>query len=152
MIGYYELTYASLYFVFDDDLKIVAFSIEEMPVIEKPNIAIKQPTETVISYGDSIILHVDAAEIPNGGYVEWTASNGNFETEVSADGTTCKITPKTSGDTTFTATVYDAEGKIISSDEQTMTSKANFFDRLIAFFKKIFGLTKVFPQVFKDVF
>jgi len=146
------LTYSSFYFVFDDDLRIVAFSTDKMPVIEKPNIAIKQPTETVISYGDSIILHVDSSNIPVGGYVEWTASNSNFETEISVDGTTCKITPKTSGDTTFTATVYDAEGKIISSDEQTMTSKANFFDRLIAFFKKIFGLTKVFPQVFKDVF
>ena len=151
IVDFETLTYGSLYFVFDDDLRIVAFSTEKMPVIEKTNIAIKQPTETVISYGDSIILHVDSSNIPVGGYVEWTVSNSNFETEVSADGTTCKITPKTSGDTTFTATVYDAEGKIISSDEQTMTSKANFFDRLIAFFKKIFGLTKVFPQVFKGI-
>lgn len=139
------------YLIYDDDLKIVAFSTEEMPVIEKPNVTIKQPTETVISYGDSIILHADISNLPAGGYVEWTASNTNFEMEISADGTTCKITPKTSGETTFTATVYDAKGKAISSDEQTMTSKANFFDRLIAFFKKLFSLTKVIPQVFKGI-
>ena len=123
-----------------------------MPVIEKPNIPIKQPTETVISYGDSIILHVEVAEIPNGGYVEWTSSNNNFDVEVSADGSACTITPKSSGDTTFTATVYDKNGKAVSSDEQIMTSKAGFFDKIIAFFKGIFGLNKTYPNVFKGIF
>lgn len=141
----------SYYWIYDDELRIVAFGKDKISAPEKPSVSIMQPTETVISYGDSIILHADATKIPAGGYVEWTASNSNFEMEISADGTTCKITPKTSGDTTFTATVYDAKGKVISSDEQTMTSKANFFDRLIAFFKKLFSLTKVIPQVFKGI-
>lgn len=107
---------------------------------------IKQPSQTMISYGDSIILHIDAAKIPVGGIVEWTALNGNFDMEVSADGMACKISPSLKGDTTFTATVYDANGNVISSDEQVMTSKASFFYKIIAFFKKIFGLTKVILQ------
>mgnify|MGYP003290300841 CR=1 FL=1 len=138
----------SVYLILNEEQKIVAFSTEKMPVIEKPSIAIKQPTETVISYGDSIILHVDVAKIPNGGYVEWTASNNNFDVEVSEDCLTCKITPKSSGDTTFTATVYDKNGKAISSYEQVMSSKAGLFDKIIAFFKKLFGLTKIFLQTF----
>ncbi len=109
---------------------------------------LKKPTQTTISYGDAIILHVDASKIPQGGYVEWTASNNNFDFEVSADGTECKITPSKSGDITFTATVYDANGKIISEDTQEMTSKAGFWQKLIAFFKKIFGLTKTYENVF----
>ncbi len=107
---------------------------------------VANPTETTISYGDSIVLHVDPAKIPEGGYVEWYPSNENFSYTVSSDGTTCKITSSNSGDTTFTALIYDAEGNIISADTQTMTSKAGFFQKILAFFKRIFGLTKVIPQ------
>ena len=108
------------------------------------------PTETIISYGDSIVLHIDPSKIPKGGKVEWYASNENFSYSVSADGTTCTISPDKSGDTTFTAIVYDAQGNIISSYTQTMTSKAGFFDKLIAFFKKLFGLTKTIPEAIKS--
>ena len=85
----------------------------------------------------------------NGYYIEWTADNGNFN--YSANGDTCRIDPNKSGSTTFTATVYDAQGNAVSKDEQTMTSKAGFFDKIIAFFEKLFGLTKVIPQAFKGV-
>lgn len=108
---------------------------------------IKQPSQTTISYGDSIILHVDESKIPDGGNVMWSASNGNFS--YSANGTTCTITPEKNGDTVFTATIYDADGNAVSTDEQTMTSKAGFFQKIIAFFKKLFGLTKTIPDIFK---
>ncbi len=118
-------------------------------ILDSP-INIKKPSVTSISYGDSIILHADLYKnLPSGWYIEWTASNGNFDMDVSTDGTTCKISPSSSGDTTFTATVYDAEGNAVSADEQTMTSKAGFFQKIIAFFKKLFGLTKTISSVFK---
>lgn len=109
------------------------------------------PTETKISYGDSIVLHVDSARIPEGGYVEWYPSNDNFSYSVSADGTTCTISPDKSGSTIFTAIVYDAEGNIVSADKQEMTSKAGFFNKFIAFFKKLFGLTKTIPEAIKSI-
>ena len=84
--------------------------------------------------------------LPDGWRIEWSADNGNFGYSISADGSTCTITPSKSGNTTFTVTIYDADGNEISKDEQTMTSKAGFFDKIIAFFKKIFGLTKVIQQ------
>lgn len=87
--------------------------------------------------------------VSDGGRVECTASNGNFS--YMADGATCEISPEKSGDTTFTATIYDADGNPVSTDEQTMTSKAGFFDKIIAFFKKLFGLTKTIPQAFKGI-
>lgn len=124
-------------------------------VPDEPNVPavvpeiIPTPTESTISYGDSIILHADVSKIPEGGYVEWTASNGNFSYSASDDGLTCRISPKSSGTTEFTATVYDANGNAVSTDTQQMTSRAGFFNKLIAFFKKLFGLTKVIPQVLK---
>lgn len=110
------------------------------------------PTETTISYGDSIVLHVDPSKIPASGYVEWTASNENFSYSVSVYGTTCTITPEKKGDTTFTAIIYDAEGNIVSADTQVMTSKAGLFDKIIAFFKKLFGLTKTIPEAFNGIY
>lgn len=121
-----------------------------IPKLNKPEInknIVAKPSQTTISYGDSIILHVDESKIPEGGYVVWSASNGNFS--YSANGTTCTITPEKNGDTVFTATIYDADGNAVSTDEQTMTSKAGFFDKIIAFFKKLFGLTKTIPDIFK---
>ena len=111
---------------------------------------LRTPSTTTISYGDSIILHVDLNEaLPEGWRIEWSADNGNFSYSTSADGTTCTITPSSSGDTTFTVKVFDAQNNEISSDTQKMTSKAGFFDKIIAFFKKIFGLTKILPSVWR---
>lgn len=134
---------------------------EEPPVIDPPvvnppvadniTLAVRNPSTTTINYGDSIILHADIeGELPAGAYIEWTTSNGNFEFDALNDGT-CKITPSSSGDTTFTATIYDAEGKVIGTDEQVMTSKAGFFQKIIAFFKSILGLTKTIPQLYKSM-
>ncbi len=105
---------------------------------------INPPTQTTISYGDAIILHVDESKVPAGGRVEWAADNGNFS--CSANGLECKIKPEKSGSTTITATIYDANGNAVSYDNQEMTSKAGFFDKLVAFFKGLFGLTKTIER------
>ena len=105
-----------------------------------------------LSYGDAIILHADIdGTLPEGTRIEWTASNGNFDMSVSSDGLTCKISPKSSGDTTFTVKVIDGEGKEISSDTQQMTAKAGLWQKIVAFFKKIFGKTKTIPEAFKGI-
>lgn len=114
---------------------------------------IQDPSTTTINYGDSIILHAGIdGTLPAGTYIEWTVSNGNFAYSVSEDGTTCTLSPSASGSTVFTATIYDSEGNELATDEQEMTSNAGFFQKIIAFFKKLFGLTKTIPQVFKGVF
>jgi cytoskeletal protein RodZ len=121
--------------------------------VPAPVVEIRKPSQTEIKYGDSIILHADVdGELPKGTKIEWTADNGNFAiVEVSADGKTCKVTPSANGNTVFTAKVVDANGKELSSDTQSMTAKAGFFQKLIAFFKKLFGMTKVIPEVFKGI-
>ncbi len=129
-------------------------SLGTYAVVEKYDgtMKIRIPSRTTIKYGDAIILHADLSEpLPKGAYIKWTADNGNFSYTVSADGTTCQITPAKKGNTTFTATVYDSSGNEIQSDTQTMTSKAGFFQKLGAFFKKLFGLLKVYPEVFKYI-
>lgn len=119
-------------------------------VIEELANVIKLPSTTTIGYGDAIILHADLQNMPAGGTIKWTASNDNFEFDVRDNGASCKITPRKSGGTTFTATIYDANNNVVGEDMQEMTSKAGFFDKIIAFFKGLFGLTKTYENVFKD--
>lgn len=107
---------------------------------------IEQPSEAKISCGDSIVLHASEFLVPANGSVEWAASNDNFTYTISEDGLTCTITSSQNGDTVFTATIFDADGNEVIKSEQTMISKAGFFQKIIAFFKKIFGLAKVIPQ------
>ena len=116
-------------------------------------LAIKNPSTTTINYGDSIILHaqIDGA-LPEGSYIVWSESNGNFNMSVSDDGMTCKISPRANGKTTFTITVYDKDGKVISSGIQVITANAGLWQRIVAIFKNIFGLTKTIPQIFKGAF
>ena len=117
------------------------------------NVSIKYPSTSTISFGDSIILHSNIDRpLPDGAYIEWSESNGNFDMSVSADGLTCKISPKSSGKTVFTATVYDKDGNVLSSDTQEMTAKAGLWQKIVAFFKKIFGLTRTIPEAFKGIF
>ena len=145
----YAKTYASennIYFKVCDNHGLEC----ENPIEHNCTVLIQNPSITTISYGDAIILHADVTgTLPAGATIKWEASNSNFAMVVSADGTTCKISPSSKGDTTFTVSIIDANGNVISSDEQTMTSRAGFFDKIIAFFKKLFGLTKIIPQVFK---
>lgn len=113
---------------------------------------IRRPSRTSISYGDSIVLHVKDSRIPAGGYVVWTADNDNFSYSVSSDGTTCTISPKSSGSTVFTATVYDKDGKAVSSSSREMESKAGIWQKILGFFKALFGLIKIYPYAIENIF
>lgn len=126
--------------------KILEEAIIPILVPETVELSIKKPSITTIKYGDSIYLHAET-ELPAGAKVEWSANNANFTYSVSSDGMTCLITPSAKGETEFTAKVVDAKGNVISEIcTQKMTSKAGFFQKIIAFFKRLFGLTKVYPE------
>lgn len=109
-------------------------------------VEIRTPSQTEIKYGDSIVLHADVETMPQGATIQWQTDNDNFKiVEISADGRTCTITPVSSGDTVFTASLVSQYG-IHGSDDQTMTAKAGIFQKIIAFFKQMFNLTKVIPE------
>lgn len=69
--------------------------------------------------------------------------------ETTVDGTACTVKSESNGDTVFIATVVDKDGNEICSDTQTVTSNAGIIQKVIAFLKMLFGLTKVIPEAFK---
>lgn len=130
-------------------------NIDPDPDPEKPVpvVTIKTPSSTSIKYKSGIVLHASATNIPNGGKIKWEADNSNFILTDNGDGT-CRIISSSSGDTTFTATVVDVNGNAVKDAngnivkaEIRMKSNAGFFIKIIAFFKGLFGLNKILPQM-----
>lgn len=76
-----------------------------------------------------------------------------FELSPSADGMTCGAKSVSKGSATITAKVVDKNGNAVKdangneiTASQKLTSKAGFFQKLAAFFKKLFGSNMVIPS------
>ncbi len=109
--------------------------------------SIQTPSRTEIRHKDGIKLHAKVeGTAPAGSYVKWTANNGKFKTEEINNGNSLKIVSDSNGKTTFTATLYSADGKVLATDTIEMKSKAGFFDKIGSFFRSIFGTTKTYES------
>lgn len=108
---------------------------------------IQEPSTKQIRCNDGIVLHANIeGTLPRGARIEWTSNNKNFNVDVSSDGKEITIISKNNGYTTFTATVYDADNKMITQDTIEMYSKAGLFDKIGGFFRSIFGSTKIYEN------
>ncbi len=116
-------------------------------IVEECNytFSIQSPSRTEIRNKDGVILHANVeGNAPDGSYVRWESSNGNFDK--SADGSNLKIVAKNKGWTTFTAILCDADGNELARDSVEMYSKSGFFDKIGGFFRGLFGLTKIYEN------
>lgn len=108
---------------------------------------INQPSTTTIRHKDGIKFHANIdGTAPAGSYVVWTANNNKFKTEEINNGNSLKIVSDSNGTTTFTATLYSADGEVIATDTIEMKSKAGFFDKIGSFFRSLFGGTKIYEN------
>lgn len=105
------------------------------------------PAEAKIKYGETIRLTA-VVEKP----VEGTAIFWFVDGEKAAEGETFSLTFE-SGSKTVEVKIVDASGKVLQNekgediaDSQTVTVKAGFFQKLISFFKNLFGMNRVVVQ------
>ena len=118
----------------------------------KTKISINTPSTTTVSYGFTLNLHANVTDLPDGARIVWSMDGSGFELIPSADGMTCGVKSVSKGSATITAKVVDKNGNAVkdaSGNEitasQQLTSKAGFFQKLVAFFKKLFGSNMVIP-------
>ncbi len=110
-------------------------------------LTIRTPSRYSIRYKDGIVLHADANRtLPSGSKIKWSASNSNFKTTDSADGSSLTIISNSNGSTEFTATLYSSNGTVLDKVTVEMTSKAGFFDIIGGFFRDLFGATKIYAE------
>ena len=134
--------------------------------ITKIEISFEKASTDTLKYGEKIVLHVNISNLPEGYSLKWTSSNGsilkisneNADCSKHSNCVTCTVESVGNGSAEIKATVVDENGKpVVQGGEEIstsykMTSKAGFFDKFVAFFKKLFGSLKTYPQAFKEVY
>ena len=121
-------------------------------------LSIKSPSTTTVSYGFTLNLHANVTDLPEGARIVWSMDGSGFELIPSADGMTCGVKSVSKGSATITAKVVDKNGNAVkdaSGNEitasQQLTSKAGFFQKLVAFFKKLFGSNMIIPYMLNEI-
>lgn len=118
-------------------------------------VIITPPSTTVINYGDTLILYADVNifVLPAGCTIVWTAIGNGVVLTPSEDGLSCKVTSVQNGNVTVIATVVDENGNAVTdmngseiSFSQQLNSKVNFWQKLISFFKNLFGISRIILQ------
>ena len=142
-------TYKDGYLEFETDHFSYYAVVEEV----KPcKLSIKSPSTTTVSYGFTLNLHANVTDLPEGARIVWSMDGSGFELIPSADGMTCGVKSVSKGSATITAKVIDKNGNAVKdangneiTASQQLTSKAGFFQKLVAFFKKLFGSNMIIP-------
>ena len=125
----------------------IAYENQKVPVVTIS----RNPGSTSLSYGDSIKLTATVADAPEGTKIYWYV-DGNKKGE----GESFTYTPE--GNVEITVKLVDTNGNPLKdsdgneiSDSENVNVKNGFFQKLIAFFKKLFGLTKTIIQAYGRV-
>jgi hypothetical protein len=112
---------------------------------EITTVYIQEPSATTIRSEDGIILHAIVQGNMTGKTLSWSASDDKcFDIDISGNDIT--IISKKKGTTTFTVSIYDADGQVVSRASIEMESKAGFFDRIGGFFRKLFGTNVIYTN------
>ena len=126
------------------DLVLSAFALGETaePADESGirEIAIKNYHKTLeVDYNSTVIFHT-AEDAPKGYEIVW--SNG-------AKGTKCGFTAFNSEYIIYANLVNSSTGKTVkSTDSVTVTVNTGFFAKVIAFFRALFGMTRVYEDFY----
>ena len=138
-----------------DNLTFVAKADRDVTAVFEPiktKISINTPSVTTVSYGFTLNLHANVTDLPEGARVVWSMDGSGFELILSADGMTCGVKSVSKGSATITAKVVDKNGNAVKdangneiTASQQLTSKAGFFQKIVAFFKKLFGSNMIIP-------
>ena len=144
-----------------DNLTFVAKADRDVTAVFEPiktKISINTPSVTTVSYGFTLNLHANVTDLPEGARVVWSMDGSGFELIPSADGMTCGVKSVSKGSATITAKVVDKNGNAVKdangneiTASQQLTSKAGFFQKLVAFFKKLFGSNMVIPYALNGI-
>ncbi|MBQ4626899.1 MAG: leucine-rich repeat protein [Clostridia bacterium] len=124
-------------------------------LIANPDTAVRieKPSVEKINYGDTLILHAAATSLPDGVFYEWNVEGTGVTIKPSEDGKTCAVTSTGNGDFSVTVKLVDANGEEIIDENGdsieasvSLTSKAGFFQKLISFFKNLFGSDRIIKK------
>ena len=113
------------------------------------------PGSRTINYGETLRLTAETANMPAGAYVKWYVEGSGVSMSQNAEKSTCEITSTGNGTVTVTAKVVDKNGNPLSNESgeisasQKVTSKAGIWQKIVSFFKNLFGANRTIIQMFR---
>lgn len=123
---------------------------EPSPEEEVHFIEITKPKVRTINYGDILSIYVEEVELSEGMTIKWFVDGSGVATRMNDDGTECRVTSIANGNVTITAKIVDENGKVVLNaegeeiaDSVNIVSNAGFFQKLISFFKNLFGINRI---------
>lgn len=121
---------------------------------ENAEFKIREPSTKTLNYGHTLVLTTESKYMPQGSYTEWVIPNKlavikNDWIPITAD-KTCEELVIAIASTADDETIVNAEGDH-AIDYITIECKSNFFLKLIAFFKKLFGISMVLPYLLEGI-
>ena len=121
---------------------------------ENAEFKIREPSTKTLNYGQTLVLTTESKNMPKGSYTEWVIPNKlavikNDWIPITAD-KTCEELVIAIASTADDETIVNAEGDH-AIDYITIECKSNFFLKLIAFFKKLFGISMVLPYLLEGI-
>lgn len=124
--------------------------------IKNCSVEIEVPSTMTINYGSTIVLHSNIKDMPDGAVAEWSFKGKGVEISPSPDGSSCYVRSVGSGTAYITVrAVYDDGSAVQNIDgkeayaTQKIISRDGAWQRLIAFFKRLFGISTVIPFLSK---
>ncbi len=127
------------------------YGIPKLGNLIKPiSVKIKNnPGDKTINFGETLVLTAETTNPPDNTSVYWYVDGIK-----SGEGLTFEVSPE-KGNINVTAKLVDAEGTVVKDsfgkdvfDSQTVSVKSGFFQKLISFFKNLFGLSRTVAQFF----
>ena len=127
---------------------------EKQIAINKASIKIQNnPTSRTIKYGETLKLTATVTNMPEGTKIAWYVDGSK-----KAEGQTFSVSPS-SGTVTVTVKLIDSDGNALVnssgnelSDSQKVSVDSGFFQKIISFFKNLFGMNRTITQAFKGMF
>lgn len=132
----------------------VTLTVAEKPVVEEPEVTVPAPAVTIrnnngtktINYGETLKLTAVVKDMPSDAKIYWYV-NG----EKAGEGTTFEVSPE-SGTVKVTVKIVDENGADYAgteiSDSQNVSVNSGFLQKIIAFFMKLFGISRTVTQAF----
>lgn len=97
-----------------------------------------------LDYSETLIVSATVSDMPEGSRIEWSIS-GEGVALAETDSDSCTVESVSNGTTMLTATLVDSQGEPLRneagekiSDSMTVISNAGLWQRIVAFFKKLF--------------
>ncbi len=101
------------------------------------------PGSKTINYGETLRLTAETANVPEGAKIFWYVDGAK-----KGEGTTFEVSPS-SGTVEVTVKLVDANGNDYDdgiSDSQKVSVNSGFFQKIISFFKNLFGMNRTIIQ------